>query len=155
VFAGTFDEGWYTLPNVAFALAAPIMLSNREFPHGTNQALQISLPVSVMVAVCSISIGLSIQESNCVWFVFLADDGKIAMSKVMTALLLPIPAMFTIWVIVTSCNGGRVVDIGIMILTMASLRLIETNYVPTVLACTGMLLLLSSRLYNRLNPPVD
>jgi hypothetical protein len=45
VLVGAFEDSWYALPNVVFAVAAPHMIVGRELPCGAWEALKISMPV--------------------------------------------------------------------------------------------------------------
>jgi hypothetical protein len=155
VTTGAFLDNWYTLPNVVFAFASPLMIANRKFPSDTRQVLQISMPVSAMVSICFLSMATSMPGSSCVWNILSLEDGNIWWTKLLTLLFLPIPAMFTIWAVVVSCNHGRVIDIGMILLTLSSVRLLEVIYIPTILSCTGMAVLLSVRLYSHIYPKLD
>jgi hypothetical protein len=152
---GTSSNSWYILPNTVFAFAAPIMIVNIKVPHGTRQALQISIPITVMVSLCCLSLTVSIPSSSCVWDTFFGEDGGVWWAKWVTLLILPVPALLVIWVVMVACHAGRAIDIGVIVLFMSSLRLLENLSVPAVLSSTSMGVLLSVRLYNHLYPKID
>lgn len=151
VFLGTSSDGWYMLLNVAFACSAPFMVMHRTFPCDSNRALQISLPVSVMISCCFVSMAVSVPEP-CAWGVLFGVAGKPYWGKILSTILIPVPAMLTIWTVVRSCNAGRTIDVGVIILTLSSLRILETFSVPAVLSCTCMAGLVCLRLYECIYP---
>jgi hypothetical protein len=155
MLTGTFRDSWYAIPNVLFAAASPHMMVDRRFPYGAWKALKVSMPISAMLSVCFISMALSAHGSSCVWDVFLFENGDISWSKALTVLLLPITAMFTLWVILASCNNGRIIDIGMILLTLSALRLLDDSVLPLVLSCTGISMLVAVRLYNHFYPKAE
>jgi hypothetical protein len=131
------------------------MMTTMKIPHGTRLALQISMPVSVMVSICCLSVIMSMPASSCVWDIFFREDWEIWWTKLLTLFILPIPAMLSTWVIMVAYYTDRVVDIGIIILTLSSLRLLDNISVPSILSCSALAMLLSVRLYNHIYPKTD
>jgi hypothetical protein len=144
------QDGWYIIPNVIFSATTPFLITNRRFPEGVKHAIQISMPVSVMVAICIISIGISSTPQCAVDLLF--DQHHPRWDRIVIWTVLPIPAMFTMWTILLSCNSGRTIDVATIILIVASYRLLGVVSAPAVLSSVTLALLLSVRLYISIYP---
>jgi hypothetical protein len=151
---GVLYDGWYILLNVALAAVPSVVITGRQYPRGIKQALKLSMPVSVMVSVCFVSVAQSMthDDINCSWGVFFSHSGHMLWDRVVTTCILPIPAMFTLWTVLTSCNAGRTLDVATIILAIASLRVLPRMAAPTALSATIMAVLISIRLYHCIYP---
>jgi hypothetical protein len=147
-FGSFLNTGWYVLPNIVCAIFGPLMITRQKFKSGARDALGLSMPIYSLCAMCVICTATAMPDMQCSWGILWDTQGDILWGKVAIWLVLPVCGLCMTWGVVSACNSGNSINIGVILLTLSCARLVNTTVAPMVLSGICLVILLSVQTYH-------